>query len=57
MSALHAEAQMDPGIAAFQAFLAAAGVRLYIVNLVQVSTDSHTFIIRSCPERGEPWRR
>jgi hypothetical protein len=41
MSARETKPKMDPRISGFQALLAAAGVRLYISNLVQVLTLFH----------------
>ena len=36
VAAFHAEAQMDPGVARFEALFAAAGVRFDVLNAIQV---------------------
>jgi hypothetical protein len=41
VSARQAHAQVDPGVAGFQAFLAAARMRLHVVDLAQVSASCH----------------
>ena len=43
MPAREAKPEMDPFISGFQALLAAARMRLYISNLVQVLTLLHVF--------------
>jgi hypothetical protein len=45
VAAVHAEAKMYPGIAAFQALFAAARMRLHVVNLVQMRAFSHCLMI------------
>jgi hypothetical protein len=45
VAAVHAEAKMYPGIAAFQALFAAARMRLHVVNLVEVRALSHCLMI------------
>jgi hypothetical protein len=39
--ACEAHTKVNPGIAGFQAFLAAARVRLHVVDLAQVSASRH----------------
>jgi hypothetical protein len=43
MAAFHAEAQVDPGVTQLQALFAAAGVRLDILNLVEMRAALHRF--------------
>jgi len=42
MSARQAKPQVDPGVAHFETFFAAVGVRLHVMDLVKVSTFLHT---------------
>jgi hypothetical protein len=41
MAAVHAEAKVNPSIAAFQALFAAARMRLDVMNLIQVRALRH----------------
>ena len=43
MAAAQAKPEVDPSIPDFEALFAAAAVRLYITNLVQVLTLCHVF--------------
>lgn len=43
VSAGQAQPQVDPRIAHFQTFLAAARVRLHVVNLIQMRAFLHAF--------------
>jgi hypothetical protein len=47
VAAVHTEAKMYPGIAAFQAFFAAARMRFHVVNLVQMCALTHCLMITS----------
>lgn len=50
MSAMEAEPKMDPGIAALKALLATAGMRLDVVNLIQMRAlrRSHVYNNTDC---------
>lgn len=39
------EPQMDPGVAHLQTFFAAVGVRLHVVDLVEMSAFRHTLSV------------
>jgi hypothetical protein len=44
MSACKTQTQVNPGIAQFETFFAAARFGFYIVDLVEVSTNSHLLL-------------
>jgi hypothetical protein len=45
MAAFHAQSQVNPGVAGFQAFFAAASVRLHILDVAGVGAFLHGIII------------
>jgi len=47
MSAFHTKAQVNPGIAHFEAFLTTfRSMRLYIVNVIEMGTRFHLSILQ-----------
>jgi hypothetical protein len=49
VTALQAKAQVDPRVARFQAFLAAAGMRRDRLNLIEMCTSFHTVSFPGSP--------